>query len=57
LASYHKLFSLSSAALVAHRHYGLLERSFVVYDALFARARQAADERHTRPARDTEKAA
>jgi len=37
--------------------HGLLERGFVVYDALFAWAGQAADERHNWPARDTEKAA
>ena len=38
------------------RH-GLLERGFVVYDALFAWARHAADERHNWPAKKTEKAA
>ena len=57
LASHHKLFPLSPAALLAHRHHGLLERSLVVYDALLARVRQAADEWHAWPARDTEKAA
>ena len=37
--------------------HGLLERGFVVYDTLFAWARQAADERHNWPAKKTEKAA
>jgi hypothetical protein len=37
--------------------HGLLERGFVVYDALFAWARYAADERHNWPAKKTEKAA
>ncbi len=37
--------------------HGLLERGFVVYDALFAWARHAADERHNWPAKTVEKAA
>jgi hypothetical protein len=36
---------------------GLLERGFVVYDALFAWLRDAAAEQHGRPARKAEKAA
>ena len=36
---------------------GQLERGFVVYDALFAWARHAADERRNWPAKTSEKAA
>ena len=36
--------------------HGPLDHGFVVYDALFAWARHAADERHNWPAKKTEKA-
>ena len=49
--------SLGLSALAGDDDHGLLERGFVVYDALFAWARHAADERHNWPAKKTEKAA
>ena len=54
----------SKCLLLSPRHlwsligtHGLLERGFVVYDALFAWARRAADERHNWSAKNAEKAA
>ena len=48
---------LGPSALAADDDHGLLERGFVVYDALFAWARHAADERHNWPTKTAEKAA
>jgi hypothetical protein len=45
------------ASYDAGQDHGLLGRGFVVYDALFAWARNAADERHNWPAKTVEKAA
>ena len=49
--------SLGLSALAADDDHGLLSQGFVVYDALFAWARHAADERHNWPVKKTEKAA
>jgi hypothetical protein len=49
--------SLGLSALAGDDDHALLERGFVVYDALFAWARHAADERHNWPVKNTEKAA
>ena len=49
--------SLGLSALAADDDHGLLSQGFVVYDALFAWSRHAADERHNWPAKKTEKAA
>jgi len=49
--------SLGLSALAADDDHGLLSQGFVVYDALFAWARHAADERHNWPAKQSEKAA
>ena len=43
--------SLGLSALAGDDDHGLLQRGFVVYDALFAWLRFAADERHNWPAR------
>ena len=49
--------SLGLSALAGDDDHGLLEQGFVVYDALFAWLRHAADERHNWPAKQTGKAA
>jgi rhodanese-related sulfurtransferase len=49
--------SLGLSALAGDDDHGLLQRGFVVYDALFAWARHATDERHNWPAKTVEKAA
>jgi len=43
--------SLGLSALAGDDDHGLLERGFMVYDALFAWARHAAEERHNWPAK------
>ena len=43
--------SLGLSALAGDDDHGLLERGFMVYDALFAWLRFAADERHNWPAK------
>jgi hypothetical protein len=43
--------SLGLSALAGDDDHGLLERGFVVYDALFAWLRFAAEERHNWPAK------
>ena len=47
--------SLGLSALAGDDDHGLLQRGFVVYDALFAWLRFAADERHNWPDRDDPK--
>ena len=49
--------SLGLSALAGDDDHGMLERGFVVYDALFAWARHAAGERHNWPAKSAEKVA
>jgi rhodanese-related sulfurtransferase len=49
--------SLGLSALAGDDDHGLLQRGFVIYDALFAWTRHAAEERHNWPARKAEKAA
>jgi rhodanese-related sulfurtransferase len=49
--------SLGLSALAGDDDHGLLSQGFVIYDALFAWARHAADERHNWPAKQTERAA
>jgi rhodanese-related sulfurtransferase len=49
--------SLGLSALAGDDDHGLLAQGFVIYDALFAWLRHAADERHNWPAKITEKTA
>jgi hypothetical protein len=43
--------SLGLSALAGDDDHGMIERGFMVYDALFAWARHAAEERHNWPAK------